>query len=124
MAYQQKPNSGALFRNDRATKDTHPTHKGDCLIDDTLYWISAWVKEGSQGRGRFFSLAFEPKDQDQTAEDRACAVLGAAYGVDPAEVLARVVGTSQGAQAGRTGASGAMPASTQPPNQYDDDIPF
>jgi hypothetical protein len=54
-----RDNSGALFKNDRREKDTHPTHTGQCTIDGKQFWISAWVKEGS--KGRFFSLAFKPK---------------------------------------------------------------
>jgi hypothetical protein len=54
-----RDNSGAIFKNDRREKDTHPTHTGQCTIDGKQFWISAWVKEGS--KGRFFSLAFKPK---------------------------------------------------------------
>ncbi len=53
--------SGVLFKNDRRTKDTQPTHTGNCEIEGTEYWISAWVKEGK--KGKFFSLAFKAKDE-------------------------------------------------------------
>lgn len=53
-------NSGILGRNDRKEKESHPTHSGQCTIDGKEYWLSAWVKEGE--RGKFFSLAFKPKD--------------------------------------------------------------
>lgn len=61
MAYEQKPNSGSLFANERKEKDSHPSHTGTCNIDGTDYYISAWVKEGN-GK-RFFSLSFKPKTQ-------------------------------------------------------------
>lgn len=68
MSRERLDNSGALFRNDRKEKDTHPTHTGQALIDGREYWISAWVKEGQNGR--FFSLAFKPKDGGRTDAPR------------------------------------------------------
>ena len=61
MAYEQKDNSGTIFRNNRKEKETHPDHTGTALIDGREYWISAWVKDGKNGK--FFSLAFKPKDE-------------------------------------------------------------
>lgn len=61
MAFEQKDGSGALFKNDRKEKETHPDYRGDCKIDGVDYWISAWVKEGK--RGKFFSLSIQPKEQ-------------------------------------------------------------
>jgi hypothetical protein len=61
MAYQLKDGQGSLFKNERKEKDTHPTHKGEIMIDGKLYWLSAWVKEGK--KGRFFSLSAKRKDE-------------------------------------------------------------
>lgn len=63
MAYEQRDNSGTLGRNDRKEKDSHPDHKGQCIIDGKAYWISAWIKESVNGK--FFSLAFQPKEEQQ-----------------------------------------------------------
>lgn len=63
MAYEQRDNSGTLSRNDHKQKPNHPDHRGQCVIEGREYWISAWVKEGPNGR--FFSLSFTPKDQQQ-----------------------------------------------------------
>lgn len=54
MAFEQKPNSGTLFKNDRKTKDNQPDYKGKLNVEGTLYDIAAWVKEGK--RGKFLSL--------------------------------------------------------------------
>lgn len=59
MAYDNT-NSGALFKNDRKEKESHPGYTGTVNIEGKEYWISAWVKDGA--KGKFFSLAFKPKD--------------------------------------------------------------
>ncbi len=61
MAFEQRDNSGTLSRNDRKSQPNHPDHRGSCIIDGEEYWISAWIKDGRNGK--FFSLAFQRKDE-------------------------------------------------------------
>ena len=60
MAFDQKPNTGAIFKNDKREKDTQPHCKGSALIDGVAYWVSSWTNESP--KGRYQSLKFERKD--------------------------------------------------------------
>lgn len=54
-------NRGVLFKNDRATKDTHPGYTGSLNVEGVEYFLDAWVKEGS--KGKFFSVSVKRKDK-------------------------------------------------------------
>jgi len=60
MPYEQKPNSGSLFHNDRKEKPTHPDLTGTIEVDGKLYWISAWEKS-SNGKP-WLSISLKPKE--------------------------------------------------------------
>jgi len=62
MAYEQKPESGSLFKNDRKTADNHPDYKGTALIAGVEYWVSAWIKVQPNGQKRF-SMSYKVKEQ-------------------------------------------------------------
>lgn len=71
MAYDNEM-KGTLGANKRREKDSHPTHKGQCIIGGTEYWISAWVKENGSTGEKFFSLAFQQKENslDRSAQQK------------------------------------------------------
>lgn len=52
---------GVLFKNDRKEKDTQPDYKGSCEINGEEMWMSAWLKDGKNGK--FMSFSFTPKEQ-------------------------------------------------------------
>ncbi len=67
MAFQQKPNTGALFKNTRKTKESGPDYRGDLNVNGQAFWLAAWLKEGN--KGKFFSLAVTPKEGTVQVKD-------------------------------------------------------
>lgn len=63
MTDYDNTNRGALFKNDRKQKDTHPDYKGSLDVEGTEYWVSAWIKESRKG-GKFMSLSLTPKEDE------------------------------------------------------------
>lgn len=62
MPYEQKDNSGSLFKNEKKDTDKHPDRTGSAMIDGRAYWVSGWVKQDRNGNP-WMSLAFKPKDE-------------------------------------------------------------
>ena len=59
-------NSGALFKNEKRTKDTHPNSRGKVMVDGKHFWVSGWTRKSSNDQP-FISLAFT----EMTAEEIA-----------------------------------------------------
>lgn len=62
MAYEQRDNSGSLFKNDKKESENHPDYNGSAMVNGTEMWMSAWLKTSSNGK-KFMSFSFKPKDQ-------------------------------------------------------------
>lgn len=60
MSTYDNTNSGAIFKNDRKEKDTHPDYKGSLNVEGVEYWVSSWIKSGQ--KGKFMSIALTQKD--------------------------------------------------------------
>lgn len=54
--------SGAIFKNEKRRSENSPDYTGQCEIDGTEYWMSAWIKTPRSGGKKFMSLAFTQKD--------------------------------------------------------------
>lgn len=67
MAYETKPNTGAIFVNDKKESDKHPDRKGDANIEcphcrnTFMVWLSGWMKQTNAGKP-MMSLAIKPKE--------------------------------------------------------------
>lgn len=63
MAYQQKPNTGSLFVNDKKETEKHPDYTGTALIDGKEYYISGWRNIAKSSGKTYLSLAFKEKEE-------------------------------------------------------------
>lgn len=62
MSYEQRDNSGSLFKNAKREKDTHPNARGSAKIGGVDYWVDAWTKKDKNGNP-WQSLSFKPKQE-------------------------------------------------------------
>lgn len=60
--FEQRDMSGALFKNERKTKDNQPDYTGSATIEGKQWFIAAWLKKSAAGKV-YMSLAFsEPRE--------------------------------------------------------------
>lgn len=114
MAYEQKPNSGSLWPNDRKEKETHPDLRGSINVDGVDYWISAWGKVSNNGTD-WLSLSVKPKDEQSGGGASRPASAGAL------SKWARPVGAPAPAPSDRSDAAPAPAASN---SDTTEDVPF
>lgn len=81
MAFEQKPNSGAMFNNDKKNTANHPDKRGDVHLDRTFLLnlmhknsdplikisLSGWEKTSAAGKPYLSLSASEPWEAGQAA---------------------------------------------------------
>lgn len=66
MAFEVKPNTGSLFRNDNRTQDTHAHARGSAFIEGVEYFIDAWTNVDKKGN-KYQALKFKRKNNQPAA---------------------------------------------------------
>jgi hypothetical protein len=72
MAFEQKPNSGALFLNNKKETQTQPDYKGSILVNGVEMWVNAWVAKKANGED-YFQLKFSEKLSATKSAEHAAA---------------------------------------------------
>jgi uncharacterized protein (DUF736 family) len=55
---ETKNNTGAIFKNDKKTAETHPDYKGKVNVNGADMEVALWVKESKTGM-KYFSATFQ-----------------------------------------------------------------
>lgn len=70
MAYELRDGQGSMFKN-KKTKDSQPDYAGEFKLDGKMYRLSAWIKEGKNGK--YMSLSVQAKEEKKnTLDDDIC----------------------------------------------------
>jgi hypothetical protein len=70
VAYEQKDDTGSLFKNEKREKETHANARGSARIGGVDYWVDAWTNTTNSG-DKYQSLKFKRKDQAQAPSGRS-----------------------------------------------------
>lgn len=60
--YERKNNSATLFTNSFKDSDKHPDMKGEALIGDVVYKMSAWRNSDKNGND-YYSMKFQTEQE-------------------------------------------------------------
>lgn len=66
MAEFDNTNRGALFKNARKEKDTHPDYNGSLNVGGVEHFLDAWLKTDKNGN-KFMSVSVKRKDKQPEA---------------------------------------------------------
>lgn len=68
MAFEQRPNSGALFRNKKKTPSTPklPDYTGRIDVGGTEFRLSGWIRKPKNGGDSFLSLSISAQTERQS----------------------------------------------------------
>lgn len=60
-------NSGALFTNNKKSKDSDPLYRGSVDVEGIEYWVSSWVNISKAGE-KYMSLKLTKKEDSQSKQ--------------------------------------------------------
>ena len=69
MAYEQRDNSGSVFKNSRRDRDNSPDLTGTAKVFGRDMWVNAWEKTDKNG-DKWVSFSFKEKVPRQEVDTR------------------------------------------------------
>lgn len=63
--YQNKENTGAIFKNEKKTSVKHPDYRGTVNVEGKEFEIALWLKESQKGTKYFSVSVSEPYQAPQ-----------------------------------------------------------
>lgn len=76
-------NRGAIWKNKKKEKDTHPDFTGSLNVDGTEYWVNAWRrKDDAPETAPALSFSVRPKDAPQQPISQRAMPKGPRYSDD------------------------------------------
>jgi len=70
---ENKNNTGAIFKNDKKAKETHPDYRGKIIANGKEMEIALWMKTSAKGV-RYFSVSlnepYVPVEEQQAIPER------------------------------------------------------
>lgn len=64
-------NKGALFIDNKRTKEKAPQYRGNAIVNGVQVKMSAWVNVSQKDGTKYLSLKFENSDQPQVQQPQA-----------------------------------------------------
>lgn len=64
MAYEQRDNSGSMFKNTRKENEKHADMTGEIMVDGKMYWLNGWRKIDKNGNP-WYSCSVKTKQARQ-----------------------------------------------------------
>lgn len=124
MAEFNDVNRGVIFHNDRKEKQTQPDMRGTLNVDGIWYWVASWLPAPNTKAPQTLALTVMTQDEaDKHVAKQAARVRpqeGQAQQQQPAQ-------RQQAQSQAQTPAAQTPPAghpASEPPMDFDDDIPF
>lgn len=67
MAYEHKPGTFTLFRNDKGDNEKRPDYRGEGLdMAGNAIELACWLKGGGEGKAKFLSCTMKRKEAQET----------------------------------------------------------
>jgi hypothetical protein len=84
---QDRTNRGAIWKNEKKERDTHPDFTGSLNVNGVEFWVSAWKrKEGAAARSPALSFSIKPKEAQPQPQPRQQSISQRAMPSGPARV--------------------------------------